>query len=127
MDLLFHPPLVHFPIAFYFLELVLLLFWAAKKDPAYRRFALFSFRMGFLFMVGAAIAGLVDAGGIPPGVRRHFFSAAGVFTLYTARALYWRFGKEGQKFYRPILIGGAVAGNLLLGLTAYLGGELVFS
>ncbi len=127
MDILFHPPLVHFPIAFYFLELLLLIFWLAKKDSAYHRFALFSFRLGFLFMIAAAIAGPVDAGGIPPPVRRHFFSAAGVFTLYTVRAFYWRFGKEGQMFYRPSLVGGALAGNLLVGLTAFLGGVLVFS
>ena len=62
--IVFHPPLVHFPIAFYCLELLLLLFWQAKKDPAHLRFARFSFKLGYLFMLAAIVAGLKDAGGL---------------------------------------------------------------
>ena len=129
IDFLFHPPLVHFPIAFYFLELVLLLFWAASKDAGYRRFALFSFRLGYLFMVAAAVAGLVDAGGwhkIQGPVRTHFLSAAAVFGLYTARALYWRFAKEEGGRTQLFLILSALLGNILVSLTGYFGGKLVF-
>lgn len=124
-----HPIFVHFPIAFYFLELVLLLTWLGKKDEAWRRFACFTFRAGFLFMIGAAITGYFDAGAkFPPmkAVRPHFFAASAVFIFYSARAAYWQWAKEG-KLYRPILVGGALAGNLLVALAGFLGGKLVYS
>lgn len=35
--ILIHPMVVHFPIAFYFLELALIGMWIAKKDPFYGR------------------------------------------------------------------------------------------
>lgn len=123
-----HPMFVHFPIAFYFLELVLLLFWLGKKDDAYRRFALFTFRLGFLFMIAAAVTGYLDAGAkFPPvkAVRPHFFAAVSVFLLYTARLGYWQWAREG-KFYRPGLILGAFIGNALVGLAGFLGGKLVY-
>lgn len=123
-----HPILVHFPIAFYFLEWVLLLFWLAKQDEAYRRFALFTFRLGFLFMIAAAVSGYFDAGAkLPPvkAVRPHFYAALAVFVFYTARAIYWRWAKEG-KLYRPLLMGGAMVGNGLVALAGFLGGKLVY-
>ncbi len=129
MHLHFHPPLVHFPIAFYFLELVLLLFWWKKGDAAYRRFALFSFRMGYLLMMAAVIAGFIDSGAhfpLPKGIRPHALAAVSVFILYTLRLGYWQWAREEQKFYRKILIGGAVLGTLLVALTGFLGGELVY-
>ena len=125
----FHPPLVHFPIAFYFLELVLLLFWLAKQDPAYRRFARFSFQLGYLLMIAAMIAGYVDSGGhFPPPkpVRPHALTALAVFGLYTLRWGYWQWAREDQKFYRGILLLGAIAGTILVTLTGFLGGDLVY-
>src|SRR5262245_9691083 len=103
-----HPLLVHFPIAFYFLELLLLLFLVAKKDEDYHRFALFSIRLGFLFMLAAMAAGLFDAGGLSNAlahkkVRLHFLSADTLFLFYAARALYWRFGNAAQTKYKWFL------------------------
>ena len=126
IDILFHPILVHFPIAFYFLELFLLIFWAAKKDPAYLRFAKFSFRMGYIFMIPAIIAGLMDAGGLPESVREHAFFAASVLGIYTARFFYWQFAKPEQKNYPFWLIAGAALGFILVMITGYEGGELVY-
>lgn len=126
---LVHPILVHFPIAFYFLELVLLLFWIAKQDPNYLRFALFSFKSGYVFMILAIIAGFVDAGGfdhITGRVRTHFFAASSVFALYTVRAFFWRFAKADEKFYQPTHVLFALAGNLLVAITGYFGGVLVY-
>ena len=123
-----HPVFVHFPIAFYFLELVLLLFWLGKKDDAFRRFALFTFRLGFLFMIGAAVSGYFDAGAkFPPvkAVRPHFYAAVSVFLFYTVRGLYWHRARGG-KFDRPLLIGGAILGNALVALAGFLGGKLVY-
>ena len=63
LPILIHPILVHFPIAFYFLELVLLSLWRFKKDNSYFRFARFTFRLGYLFMILAMAAGLIDVKG----------------------------------------------------------------
>lgn len=126
---LIHPVLVHFPIAFYFLELVLLLFWIARQDLSYLRFALFSFRAGYVFMILTVIAGFVDAGGfahITGRVRTHVFAAASVFTLYTVRALFWRFARADEKSYPLTHILFALAGNLLVAITGYFGGMLVY-
>lgn len=125
-QIVFHPPLVHFPIAFYFLELVLLLFWAAKKDPAYLRFARFSFNLGFLFMLAAIVAGLVDAGGlqgIKGKVRPHFYGAVTVFGIYTARVFIWKYAPKEKP---SIQLAGALLGTLVVFLTAFLGSEIVY-
>ena len=124
-----HPIFVHFPIAFYFLELLLLLFWLGKKDEAYRRFALFVFRCGYLFMLAALVTGYYDAGAhFPPvkPVRPHFYAALSVFVFYTLRAAYWQWAREGQKFYRRVLLLGALLGNALVALAGFFGGKMVY-
>ena len=124
-----HPALVHYPLAFYFLELVLILFWQARKDPAFLRFAHFSFRMGYLFMIAAIIAGYFDAGAhlpVPVKIRLHFYAAASVLVFYTLRAVYWHWAKEDQKNYPAILLIGTLIGNALLTLTGFLGGKIVY-
>ena len=126
--MLFHPPLVHFPIAFYFLELVLLVFWLVKQDGAYRRFALFSFRLGYLMMWLALGAGYWDAGAkfpVPTPIRPHAFFALSVVIFYTLRGAYWQWARPERKFYPWILVAGAVTGTILVAWTAFLGGELL--
>ena len=125
-----HPTLVHFPIAFYFLELILLLYWLKKKDGSYLNFARFTFRLGYIFMILAMIAGFIDAGGIAGiqgRVRTHFFAAASVFILYTIRAFFWRFGKVENVSYKQTQLLFALAGNILVALTGYFGGLLVYA
>ena len=83
-----HPALVHYPIAFYFLELLLLILWQAKKDPAYLRFSGFSFKLGYLFMLFAMVSGFITAGGfqgIVGKVRPHALAAVSVFAIATIR------------------------------------------
>ena len=126
--MLYHPIFIHFPIAFYILELFLLILWQMKHDEFYRRFALFVFRLGYLFMITAVLSGLKDAGGIEhllTHVRNHFFSAVALFIIYTVRALYWKFGKH-QKSYAKILLASAMLGVLAVMVTGYFGGELVY-
>ena len=128
---LFHPILIHFPIAFYLLELVLLVFWRVKKDPAYRRFALFAFQFGFLMMIFTLASGLIDAGGLESirkyeGVRRHFLAAATVAVFYTVRTFIWKRVGEGAKPEAWIHLAGAATGNALVVLTGYFGGLLVY-
>ena len=125
----FHPIVVHFPIAFYCLELVLLLFWISKKDENYLRFALFSFRLGYLLMIAAMVAGFIDVRGlahIKGRVRTHFFAALSVFILYTVRAFFWRFGNMEDRNYRLTHVLFAATGNVLVALTGYFGGLLVY-
>ena len=125
-----HPIFIHFPIAFYFLELVLLFCWLKKKDSNYLNFARFTFRLGYLFMIVAMVAGFHDAGGltgIRGRVRYHFMAAASVFTLYTLRAFFWRFGKVDRPSYKQTQLLFALAGNILVALTGYLGGLLVYA
>ena len=129
MKFLLHPIAVHFPIAFYFLELVLLLIWFAKNDFQYLKFASFVFKVAYGSMLIAMAAGLYDTGGfggIEGGVRVHFFSAISVFIISTLRALFWRFGKPQQNHYRLTQILFALAGNILVVITGYFGGLLVY-
>ena len=129
MHFLFHPIAVHFPIALYFLELLLLIFWLAKNDVHYLKFASFVFKVAYISMIIAMAAGLYDTGGfdgIEGGVRTHFFAALSVFSLYTIRAFFWRYGKPEQNHYRMTQILFAAAGNILIAITGYFGGLLVY-
>src|SRR3989338_4995162 len=114
LKILLHPVFVHFPIAFYFLELVLIILWIVKNEQEYRYFSYFSFWMGYAFMLLAMIAGLFDAGGlegIRGSVKRHVTMALVVFAVYTARAVfYWIMRREPEK-YRFVKLTGALIGN----------------
>ncbi len=124
-----HPITVHFPIAFYFLELILLFIWFSKRDPQYLKFASFVFKIAYVSMLIAIAAGFYDAGGfagIEGGVRVHFFAAVSVFIVSTLRALFWRFGKPEQNHYRASQMLFALAGNILVAITGYFGGLLVY-
>ncbi len=130
MNILFHPIVLHFPIALFYLETLLLFFWVIKKEDDCRRFALFTFRVGYFSLLVTLIAGWIDMGGaehLEGIVRVHFCCALGVFILYTVRAFYWRFAKAGQAGYLQVLITSAVAGNILIAITGYFGGRLVYS
>jgi len=124
-----HPLFVHFPIAFYFMELILLGMWMVKQDLEYRRFALFSFKLGYMFMIAAIITGLIDAGGFKNIVgdgRNHFLAAMTVFAVYTIRAFYWRFASGEYKYSPSMNVMQALAGNTLVAFTSYFGYVLVY-
>ena len=127
--MVFHPIFVHFPIAFYFLELVLLVFWMVKKEPRYSQFARFSCRIGYLFMLISLVAGWIDAGGFVPRVREHALWASSVAVLYTARLIYWQVIRLTERDSRvpPLQIAGAILGNILIAITAFEGGEMVYT
>ena len=124
-----HPVLVHFPIALYFLELVLITFWIAKKDEHYKQFARFAFRFAFLMMLAAMFEGLEDAGWFAHMKGRiliHASLATSVLILQTARGFFWHFGKEGDSSYRWTHFLFSGAGNILIALTGFYGGLLVY-
>ena len=129
MKFLIHPVIIHYPIAFYFLELILLFIWVKKKDPRHLQFASFVFKAGYIGMILAIAAGLYDVdgfGNIHGGVKTHFLAAMSVLTIYTLRALFWRFGKQTDSHYPMTQILFALAGNILVVITAYFGGLLVY-
>ena len=122
--------LVHFPIAFYFLELLLTAAWVFKNDESYKRFAEIAFSVGYFFMLVSLASGYITAGGWPhiQGIaRKHFLAAGSVFIFYSARFLYKRFADSKSGVFQKVQIAGAVIGNILVAYTAYLGGLLVYS
>ncbi|MBI4357910.1 MAG: DUF2231 domain-containing protein [Candidatus Omnitrophica bacterium] len=124
-----HPILVHFPIAFYFLELILIAFWLSRKDEAYLRFARFSFRLGYVMMILAMAGGLIDVGGIQNitgKVRTHVLAAITVFLFYTVRAGYWRLAKPETSHYGFTQLLLSLSGNILVAVAGYFGGMLVY-
>jgi len=124
-----HPMLVHFPIAFYFLELVLLVLWSVKEEREYQRFTEFSFWIGYFFMLMAMAAGIFDAGGlegIRGAVKRHAIGVLVVFTIYTARAVFYRVVRREPEKYRFIRLAGAILGNAAVAYAAFLGGLVVY-
>lgn len=129
LKIILHPVFVHFPIAFYFLELILLVLWIVKEEQEYRRFAYFSFWLGYIFMLLAMTAGLWDAGGlegIRGAVKRHVTAALIVFVIYTARAVFYWISKKEPEKYRSIKLTGALLGNAAVAYAGFLGGLLVY-
>ena len=129
MNFLIHPIDIQYPIAFYVLELILLFIWVKKSDSKYFQFASFVFKTGYIGMIIAIAAGLFDVdgfGNIKGGVKTHFLAAMSVLIIYTLRALFWRFGKQTDSHYPMTQILFALAGNILVVITAYFGGLLVY-
>jgi uncharacterized membrane protein len=123
----FHPIAVHFPIAFYFLELVFLVFWQWKRDEQYLRFAKFVFRAAYFFMILAMITGLRDTGGfqnITGEVKTHFLTALGAAAVATLRLFVWQFSKE--RLNPGLLIAASILLNFLIAVTGFWGGKLVY-
>ena len=90
---LFHPLLVHFPIAFFFLEAFLVVLWLKRKEEIYEKFSFFTLKLAVATMPFVMLAGLKDAGGLRPMVRTHFYFAATLFLMNAARLLVrWRSG-----------------------------------
>ena len=128
----YHPMLVHFPIALYVLEAVLLIFWAVKKDTAFRRFALFVFRAGYLTMIAAWITGYFEGGGLPDILKyerleNHFTAATTLLIFYTLRAGVWKGIKPGSAADHWIHLAGALIGCVIVAVTGYFGGLMVHS
>lgn len=127
--LLYHPYLVHFPIAFFLLEALLVLIWARTRNAKYQDFAYLTFRLGLVATVVAMIAGYVDAGGLNPMVRTHFYSALCLLVVNLVR---WAlFGRYRWNLYTSRTLGMGwfllLVSVALVIATGHLGGELVYS
>ena len=129
MSLPIHPYLVHFPVAFLFLEGLLMLFWVWKKKDSYEAFSYFVLKLALVSIPFVMLAGYIDAGGLPERVRKHFFSAATLLALTFFRFSLRR--SQGVGLWQGSMKG--LAGLLLLmsliltGLTGHLGGMIVYN
>lgn len=129
MELPIHPMMVHFPIAFYLLEILLLSLWLFKKEETYCGFSRFVFSAAFIGMGAALLSGWLEVGGwknIQGETAEHFYGAVAVGVIQTLRALYWYFGKPSGSKGATICLLSAIAGCAALIYTAYHGGELVY-
>lgn len=72
------------------------------------------------------IAGWIDAGGWVPGVRRHASFAFALLALYTLRLIGWIFARKLWSKYSTLLILSSAAGGILVLITGYEGGDLVY-
>ena len=124
---LIHPILVHFPIAFYFLEFFLLSLWKFKKEEAYLRFSFLIFKVAYLMMIIAMVAGYHDTGwNITSRVIRHFYMALSVFAVNTLRGVLWFRMNKKREFHSWTLLIGSLICITLVAVTADFGGDLVY-
>ncbi len=123
---LFHPAFIHFPIAFAFFELGLLLVSCFRGDETAGRFAAWTGRVGYFSLLPAAASGFMSLGGlnkVDAVTWPHVSAGLILFVWWTLRLCFERFFQEKAKF--SILAFSAVTCALVM-LTAYRGGNLVY-
>ncbi len=128
-----HPLVVHFPIALLMASVFFDAVAYRSRREAFEKAAKLNLALGVLSGIVAVVFGLLAEESVPQfpviheTVERHktlAFVTLGVCAIL----LLWRFLKDG-KFYerwRTFYIALAVVGILILGATAYYGGELVY-
>ena len=124
----YHPAFVHFPIAFYFLEMGLLVGWVTQGDQSYHFFSELAFELGYKFMLLTMLTGFVAAGGfdgIIGNVARHFYIVIALFLFYSLRRRYTRKANVHTRYYVWVQLGGSILGCALTALVAFYGGKLV--
>lgn len=123
-----HPSLIHFPIAFLALEVILILFWIGKLDDSYLRFAAFMFTLGFASLLPSIVTGFIDVrnwGGVNGIVSEHFYVSLLLLAVCSFRAYYWLKIEESYRHYRigHLATSGFIA--FLVMLTGFTGGTLI--
>lgn len=129
-----HPRLVHFPIALYLLGVLLTLVYLGRRSPDTERFAYWSFALAWIGVAVAALAGLVDLGGLAPddprraSINNHITTGVALFIL-NGLVVYFRFRwpEVLSSSRRWIYLGLMAAGALAVVVTGWLGGELVYT
>jgi len=127
-----HPMLVAFPSALYTISFLFDVAFLATGHPFWYRAAFWNMLLGFAGNIAAAIPGIVDLLGLPPGTearkigRRH--AAFGVvLALVYLMSLLLRGGgiaEANQTPWGPIFLN--LIGMLILPIQGWLGGHLVF-
>lgn len=125
---LFHPQMVHFPIALFILEAFLVFLWIVRGEERYEKFSFFVLKTAVFMMPLVMLAGILDSGGLSPRIRPHFSLALGLFILNSTRLIIrWKAGpllwQSRWRMIYPVLI---LASVLLTLLTGHAGGKLVY-
>lgn len=128
-----HPLVVHFPIALLMASVFFEIVAYGSRKEVFENVAKWNLALGVPTAIAAVVSGLLAEDSVPQfpviheTVERHetlAFVTLGVFAIL----FLWRFLKDGKFFarWRPFYIALAVIGILILGATAYYGGELVY-
>jgi uncharacterized membrane protein len=128
-----HPAIVHFPIAFYLLGVLLTAATLWRRTSDYERFAYWAFVLAWIGVGAAALLGLVDQGSLPPGdprrdtINNHITGGVALLIL-NGLVVYYRFRWKdvltGPRRWQ--YLGLMAAGVAALTLTGFWGGELVY-
>jgi len=130
MPYLYHPLVVHFPVALWVTSFLFDVLFAWRKQSFFGLAARYLIGLGLLGAGIAIIAGFVDY--IPlvaQGVGQAFIDRHGVHSLlaYVTTALYaaaflarWRW----RRLPLGLSLGAALIGAVLISVTGYLGGEI---
>ncbi len=128
-----HPLVVHFPIALLMASVFFDMIANWRQREVFEKVAKWNLALGVLAGIAAVVSGLLAEASVPQfpviqeTVERHetlAFVTLGVFAIL----FLWRFIKNGKSFERrrTFYLALAVIGILILGATAYYGGELVY-
>ena len=130
MPFLYHPLVVHFPVALWLTSFLFDLLFVFKKESFFSTASRYLIGLGVLAAGAAIVSGFVDY--IPlvrEGIGQAFVDRHNVHGLlaYATTVLYaglfatrWRWPRMPQ----PLSLGAAIAGAVLISATGYLGGEI---
>ncbi len=143
-----HPPVVHFPIALLLLgSVAALLYLAGLRRAELRVLAWWPMRVGWLGAVAAVLTGLLAQSGLPPRspfsavLNWHIGSGLALLVIYAVllyRQWLWAARRHRRApdapsdlldapAARPWLTLLLVVGSLLVVMSGWLGGELVYT
>lgn len=129
----YHPLFVHFPIAFYFLGVLLTFGYLWRRVDDYERFAYWVFLLGWIAGIVASLVGLIDRGQLEYDDSRimalnQHISQAMLFLIVNGLVLYMRFRWPDvlQSSRRWLYVGLMIFGAITLAATGWYGGELVY-
>ncbi|RME46285.1 MAG: DUF2231 domain-containing protein [Caldilineae bacterium] len=129
----YHPLVVHFPIALYFLGVLMTLGYLWRKEPAFEQFAYWAFFLSWLAAIVASLVGLVDKGQLPfddprQGAMNRHITLAILFIVLDGLVVYHRFRWPDvlSSPRRWVYFGLLAAAMVAITITGWLGGELVY-
>ncbi|MEM7034712.1 MAG: DUF2231 domain-containing protein [Chloroflexota bacterium] len=129
----YHPVFVHFPIALYFVGLLLTASYLWRKKPEDDYFAYRAFLWSLISAIIASLAGLVDRGQLAyddprtPELNLHITYAV-LFIIFSGLVVYCRFRwpdilQSSQRWWYLTLI---FIGAVMITVAGWSGGELVY-
>ena len=126
-----HPMLVVFPIGLWVAALAFDIVHAFTGNPVWRTLAFWNILGGIVGALAAAVPGLIDYTEMQGRARRianwHMALNFGVTALFVVN---WLLRTQwGERFISPdswIPLALSVAGNVILGVSGWLGGEMVY-